>query len=330
MLAALLIAAVAALFAALALAAGLAASDVTAADGSHLRARAAATSALDEALHLLVWRVLPPDGSVLLLAPAGTSGTIPVSVEIQRRSGAEYGHPEVADPVVRLSSAAQTGRARASASTVVALCPAAMPLGLSVAEDGDAQAPLSIEACGAYIGGALRGRDQVTIAAPPGVPLVPDGTGAPQPPDLVHGDIWPIAAVHTGGGIFPASGPADTEGAADGAWNIAALVDVPGAAWIAAAKAHALSLGGALTGAALRLDLLPASFPTGEPGAVDAAGRAEPAEGFVVVVDARHIDGGLTIAGGRDPLAAPVTPTLMPPMSDLCRISGEAIFITTG
>ena len=306
MLGALLIAALAALFAALALTAALASTDVAAADGSRTRALAAARSGLDQALHLLQWRLIPSSGSREVVAPSEDGSGPSVPVDIEQRSGAEYGHPEVGDLVVRLLASTSVGRAQASAGSVVALCPEALPVGLSVAEDLDAQADVLVEGSGVYAGGSVRGRESISFTASAGAPLVLDDSGTPRPPDLVHGSRWPIAAVHAGGAIVPAPQAEDSDVNIDPA-DVASLVAPPNAPWLAAASAHALDPGAALDGDILHLDRLPPSFPTGEPAAAEAAGYAAPSEGYLIVVDASGIDGGLVVTGQRDPLSVPVT-----------------------
>ena len=306
MLGALLIAVLAALFAALALTAALASTEVAAADGSHLRARAAAQAGLDEAVHLLQWRVVTGSGVLDVKAPSAGEDAITMDVQLQARSGADYGHPELTDPVVRLSTTAEVGRARASAGRVVALVPGALPLGLSVSEDLDAQAELSVEGSGVYVGGCVRGRPLISFEAGSGVPLVPGADGVPCPPDLAHGELWQAAGVHAGAAIVDGALPNDTDAEVQ-APDVSGLVALPNAAWLAAAQAHALDPGAALSVDVLHLDQLPPSFPTGEPGAAEAAGRAAPAEGYLVVVDATGIDGGLVVVGSRDQLAVPLT-----------------------
>jgi hypothetical protein len=306
MLGALLIAVLAALFAALALAAALVTTQVAAADGSQQRALAAARAGIDEATALVLWRVAPPSGTLQASVPSQSGAATEVPVHVETHSGAEYGHPDILDPVVRMTDSVTVGRAQASATSVVTFEPDAFPLGVAVAEDLEAQAELRVVGSGVYVGGCVRGRALISLEGWPDVPPVIDASGTPSPPDLVHDVLWPVAAVRAGGAIFDAPEANDTDTNVRST-DVAAVVTLPDGGWLAAARVRAIDPGPALADGVLHLDALPVTFPTGEPGTAAAAGRVAPAEGYLVVVDARGVDGGLTVTGRRDVFAVPVT-----------------------
>jgi hypothetical protein len=306
MLGALLIAVLAALFAALALAAALVTTQVAAADGSQQRALAAARAGIAEATALVRWRVAPPSGTLQASVPSQIGTAMEVPVHVETCSGAEYGHPDILDPAVRMTDSVTIGRAQASATSAVTFEPDAFPLGVGVAEDLDAQAELRVMGSGVYVGGCVRGRALISLEGWPDVRPVIDASGTPSPPDLVHDVPWPVAAVHAGGAIFDAPEANDTDTNVRST-DVEAVVTLPDGGWLAAARVRAIDPGAGLADGVLHLDALPVMFPTGEPGTAAAAGRAAPAEGYLVVVDARSVDGGLVVTGCRDAVAVPVT-----------------------
>lgn len=335
MLAALLVALIAVLFAGVAVAAALGTMRVTASDGGHARARAAARAGLDLGLHRVAWTHVGPDAALDCTVDVPASGELgpgaadspasdpraPLRAEVTLESvdAVAFGWPSTAR-LVRVTSASRAGAASASVAALVALRPSAVPRGLSVAEDAEIAADMSLSGCGAYVGGVLRGREHVAWVAPaPGsgavTPAPPSQTPPPEArPDHAWGGLWPVAGVHAGAGIWaagvdtatldprPEAYAADTVGT-----DVAGLVELPGAAWLASSRVHALDPGAALAGGVLRLDRLPATLPTGEPGVAEAAGCADPVAGYVVFVSARAFSGGVVIAGARDPAWCPVT-----------------------
>jgi len=263
-----------------------------------------------------------PDGSGAARATGAAPGADASSeVTLERVEPVSLGWPSSAR-LVRVTARAASGGASASVIELVALRPSAVPRGLSVAEDLDAQADLAITGSGVYVGGVVRGREHVSFAPPSAEAAPPadaEATDVPASasdaaPDHAWGGRWPAAGVHAGGGIWaagldtatldpcPEAYAADTVGAA-----VAGLVEPPDAAWLASARSHALDPGDACSGGVLRLDRLPALLPTGEPGAAEAAGRADPSAGYVVFVSARGYDGGVVVTGVRDAAWAPVT-----------------------
>ncbi len=307
MLAALLVAVIAILFAGVAVAAALGTQRVTTADGGHARARAAASAGVELGLHRACW-VLAAAGARLDCATpvpggagegAGSASSCEVTLEAV--DAVALGWSSTAT-LLRVSAAATSGSSAAALSEVVALRPSAVPRGLSVVEDADVQAELLLEGCGAYVGGVLRGREHVAFD-----PTVPS-------PDHAWGGRWPAAGVHAGGGIWAAGVDTAALDPMPGAYmhdtvgpDVNELVELPDAAWLASARVHALDPGEALAGGVLHLDQLPPVLPTGEPGAADAAGGADLLAGYVVFVAARALDGDLVVTGARDPGWAPVT-----------------------
>ena len=324
MLAALLVAAVALVFAGVALAAALGTIGVTAADGAHERARASAEAGVDLGLHRLSWVIVPGDAA-LSCSTEGDEGP-PVEVTLETVEAIKLGWP-VAEPLVRVTGKASRGRATARAIALVALRPTALPRGLSVAEDAELHAAVDVSGGGLYVGGSLRGREHASFAADAdGVPEVPA-------PDDAWGGRWPTAGAHAGGAIWAAgidihdldpvpvayANDTDTHSASPaGSWDgpdLAAMVALPDAVWLASARAHALDSADALRDGVLQLDRLPPMLPTGEPGSGEVAGAADQAAGYIVSVAVRDLPAGadgsspdrLLVSGVRDPSCAPVT-----------------------
>ncbi len=123
---------------------------------------------------------------------------------------------------------------------------------------------------GVYVGGCLRGRENVSFSSPAG--SAPSGAA---PADGVRGEEYPLAAVHGGAGIFAdgleihASGgdeyPDDSDGDAGLPVSLE-WVSGPSVEFLLAARAEATPPGPALTGGLLRLDEL--STAAGDAAAV--------------------------------------------------------------
>jgi len=318
MLAALLVAVVAALFAGVAVAAALGTLDVTASDCAHTRARAAAETGVELGLHRLCWLLLRPDAT-LGCEIQGANGAVGgedaggatadlTAVTLETVEAVGLGWP-LATRLVRVTGEASCGRASARTVSLVTLQPTAMPRGISVTEDADVQAAIGASGCGLYVGGVVRGRENVSFSAPVGEEATGDSA-----PDHAWGGRWPVAGVHAGGGIWAAGveirdlDPLPPAYANDTvAVGVQDLVKLPDAAWLASARAHALDPADAFAGGVLHLDRLPPALPTGEPGSAEVAGVADPAAGFLVCVSSKDVDGGVIVVGRRDPAWAPVT-----------------------
>ena len=354
MLAALLVAAVAVLFAGIAVAAALGALGVTASDGAHARARAAAQSGVAFGLHRVSWVLAAPSATLRCDVASCSS-----DVKLESVEAVSLGWP-LAARLVCVTGEAAWGRATARAVSLVLLAPTATPRGLSVAEDADLQAGVRVSGCGLYVGGSLRGRENATFVAP-------DGEQEPAGPASDHawGGRWPAAGVHAGGGIWTAGSeihdvdPAASAYAADtdthatstvpapaGPWagpDLAAMVELPDVAWLASARAHALDPADAFADGVLHLDRLPPALPTGEPGSAEVAGFADQAAGYLVFVPADAVGGTVNVTGIRDPAYAPVTvvvegdaclgavSVLAPPLPDgLPAVSFSGALVVTG
>jgi hypothetical protein len=281
LLAALVITTLAAAFAATAVASVAADHRVAAADRAGSRADAAAWEALDgraERLRWQPWQAQPP------LSLTGWP-----TVAVQSR-GEARGSLTVLDAVFELRLPPWCG-------------------GLVTGGDAELGAPVTVANSGAYIGGSLRGREQVAFTpAPPG--------GPPGAVDLVHGDEWPLSAVHALGGVWAAGveihdpdgsgspGDVDPAYAADtdthtGAGDILAVTQGPGTGLLAA-----LSEGSAPPGLALADGLLDVSLLPDEPSTGGAADPGVTAVGYVVVVPTA--DTPVRIVGRRAVDACPL------------------------
>ncbi len=310
MLGALLIVVIAALFAGVAVAAALGTLDVAASDGGQARARTAADAAVAFGLQRACWVLARPECTLHCeVEPASTT-----EVELEAVEAVGLGLP-LSERLLRVTAEVSVGRGSARAVSLVLLRPTALPRGLSVAEDADVQAAVSLSGCGMYAGGVVRGREHVTLVAaagsdPPDDPATPPAAAR----DFAWGGRWPAAGVHAGGGIWaagidtgeldplPEAYAADTVGA-----DVPALVELPDAVWLASGRVHALDPADAFADGVLHLDRLPPTIPAGEPGAGEVAGCADPSAGYVVWVSSRGVDGGVEVSGVRDAAWAPVT-----------------------
>ena len=189
MLAALVVVVLAATFALVVVGAVHAVQSVEGADASARRATAAEGNALAAVTGSLRWRP-----SVL----TGTSeGGDPAAGGSWRVSWAPA-------PVVdgsswlRVGAQAETsaGRARRRDELVFELRREPWAMGVTCVGDADVAAALTVSGSGVYIGGCLRGRENVVFTA---------AAGAGKPADAVRGEVFPAAAVHGGAGIFARS-----------------------------------------------------------------------------------------------------------------------------
>ena len=129
-------------------------------------------------------------------------------------------------------------------------------MGVTCARDAEVAAPLTVSGSGVYVGGCLRGRENVVFTA---------AAGAGKPADAVRGEVFPAAAVHGGAGIFarnleihhdpsvPCEFPDDSDRHA-GVPVPEAWLAGPSTEFLLAAGAEASAPGAAFSGGILRLD----------------------------------------------------------------------------
>jgi hypothetical protein len=258
LLAALLIMALAGAFALVVVGAVHAVQLVAAADADAARARRLEGAALRAAAGRLRW------------APAEASGAVSGGDPGAREQWQAQWQP--APPVGgagwprrRVAVSAAAALARRAAAATVELRAEEWAVGVSCLHDAQVDAPLTILGSGLYVGGCLRGREQVTFA-PGAAGVTPGG----RPADGARGADCPVASAHAGAGIFAAGveihdglGGAYVE---DGDPHTGAPVP---AAWVAgpspellcAAAVQGAPLGGALVDRTLRLGAVPAADP---------------------------------------------------------------------
>jgi hypothetical protein len=171
--------------------------------------------------------------------------------------------------------------------------------GVTCEGDADVTAELVVSGSGVYIGGCLRGRENVLFTADAG--LV---TGDGRPADGVHGGAFPAAAVHGGAGIFARGAEIHEAGAStafpddtdrhEGVAVVPEWLQGPSPEYLAAAREEALMTGPWYSDDRLRLDqVTPAAAGAGDGGRcllaagadeVVIEGAAPPAAGRLLVV----------------------------------------------
>jgi hypothetical protein len=259
MLAALLVTVLAATFALAVVGAVHALQVVQAADAEAGRAAVLETETVAQVAGRLRW------------APLQTTGSLS-GVDAPRREQwtADWeGAPSVGDsswPRRRLRVSAAAASARRTCLAMIELRAEEWAVGVSCEHDAEIDAPLSVAGSGLYVGGVLRGREQVTFL-PGGSGTTPDG----RPVDGARGDGTSVAAVHAGAGIFsvgaeiheqdPAGFPDDGDQHA-GVAAPASWVAGPNAELLAAAEGEGRSPGAAWSAGTLRLDALDPAGPT--------------------------------------------------------------------
>jgi hypothetical protein len=161
-------------------------------------------------------------------------------------------------PAFSLRAHGASGLARRSVSALVELRREPFAQGPVVSGDVQLDAPLIVNGAGVYSGGCVRGREWVTFPLVLGMPAV----------DGVHGEQWPLAGVHALGGIWSrgdeehsdaSAAPAtdtDTHSAVN---EVMSAVTVPSQDWWDTARSWAEPPGSALEDGVLRLDRLPAA-----------------------------------------------------------------------
>ena len=190
MLAALLIMVLAATFALVVVGAVGSLQAVERSDAAGWRAEVAAGRAVAAATRAIRWR------------PGASSGAL----EGQELSARESWRvswapaPRVAGdvwPRLRVSVSAASGGARRADELTMELRAEPWVTGVTCRGDAEIQAPLEVAGSGVYVGGCLRGRENVGFVGGPSS-VTPIG----DPADCARGDVFPAAAVHGGPGIF--------------------------------------------------------------------------------------------------------------------------------
>ncbi len=254
MLAALLVMVLAATFALIVVGAVHSLQVVERSDAAGRRVERAAGKAVTATTQTLRWR------------PGAWSDTVegqdPPSRESWRATWAPA--PPVAGaawPRLRVRVSAAAGGARRDDELTMELRAEPWAMGVTCSGDAEILAPLEVSGSGVYVGGCLRGREQVGFLQGAG-PVTP----ADGPSDSVRGDVFPAAAVRGGAGVFaegveihePPDGdlyPLDTDDHV-GQAVLEEWLAAPSAEFFAAATAEAASPGAALSGDRLRLDEL--------------------------------------------------------------------------
>lgn len=191
MLAVLLIMVLAATFALVIVAAVHGMQFVEGADASSWRAQSLERSSIARTSSLLRWRPL--------LSGSAAGGGDSAGQSWQTLWNAA---PPVAGdrwPRLRLQVFAAAGKARKQDALSVLLRAEPWASGVTCPGDVEVAAPLVVGGSGVYVGGCLRGRENVSFEEAAGA--VP-GLVAEGPADIVHGETYPAAAVHGGAGIF--------------------------------------------------------------------------------------------------------------------------------
>ena len=255
MLAVLLIMVLAATFALVVVGAVHSVQMVEGADAAGWRAAAAEGGALAAVVRSLRWH------------PFGTTGAAQggdaASAESWQVSWAPA--PPVAGagwPRVSARVVTAAGRASHRDDLVLELRSEPWAMGVTCVADAELTAPLTVTGSGVYVGGSLRGRENVGFVQGAG-PLTPAGA----PADHVRGEVFPAAAVHGGAGIF-ARGVEIHDDTSSGEFpddtDRHAGVPVPeewlggvSPEFLLAAETEAMPPGQALTDGRLRLDEIP-------------------------------------------------------------------------
>jgi len=249
LLAALVIMALAAVFAASGVAAVLARQSVAAADRGAARAGALERRALAAAL-------LAARRGEWASASGAVSGA-PGEDESWRAGWSRAARPSAAGWLeFGLTAEGACGRARRSEDALVQLRQEPFACGVVVSGDLEAAASLEVDGSGLYCGGSVRGREWVSFGPADGTPAA----------DGVHGDLWPLAGVHALGGIWvhgveehaagatPVPEDTDTDSAENG---VMSAVSAPSADWMDTVNGWADDQGGAFDRGVLRLDRIP-------------------------------------------------------------------------
>ena len=290
LLAALVVTALAAVFAAAAVAAVTARQNIVGADVAKARAQTAAREALSCVCVELRRHPAALDGELASPVVPTHDATWHASwVAVSAGAGTEW-------PATTVAVEGSSGDARQRLSAVLQLRAEPVPQGLVAAGDMDLQAPLRVTGSGIYCGGCVRGREWVEF-------------GSLEAADGVHGDVWPQAGVHALGGVWSAgkeihNGPeagaqyvrdTDTHTAGN---DVARLVTAPDASLLISLRDASVAPGEALQDGVLDLARLPLTRPL-------SAGVGRRDDGYVVVATAAE-GAELRIVGMRPAGACPV------------------------
>ncbi len=190
MLAALLVMTLAATFALVVVGAVHSLQMVEGADASGWRAAAIEGEALAAATRSLRWRPSQVAGAVQKDDPGTRAAWAVTWAPAPAVTGDVW--PRVSVQVVTSS-----GLANHRDDLVLDVRSEPWAMGVTCSADADIAAPLTVSGSGIYVGGCLRGRENVSFVWASGL-VTPAGA----PMDLVRGDDFPAAAVHGGAGIF--------------------------------------------------------------------------------------------------------------------------------
>ena len=290
LLAALVVTALAAGFAAAAVAAVSARQSIVGADVANVRAQAGVKQALARVCLELRRHPAALEGAL------SSSGVAAGDAAWQASWVAADPGAGMVWPGVTVQIEGSCGAARKRLSAVLQLRAEPVPQGLATARDVELQAPLRVTGSGLYCGGCLRGREWLEF-------------GTLEPVDGVHGDMWPLAGVHALGGVWAAgeeihAGPGvgaeypfDTD-MDTGDNEVSRFVAPPDTPLLIALRDAAVDPGAALHDGILDLSQLPLSPPPGSgAGAWD--------DGYVVVASAAE-GAELRLTGARPPGACTV------------------------
>ncbi len=196
-------------------------------------------------------------------------------------------------PRVRARVATAAGRARWHEDVMLELRTEPWAMGVTCREDADVEQELAVFGSGVYVGGCLRGRENVHFGED-------TGAVAGLPADEVRGDVFTVAAVHAGPGVFARGaeihdtpGPVEYPDDSDrhsGVEVSSSWLEAPSAEFLLAAESAATPLGSWFGDGRLRLDEVPP------------AAAADAAEGQCLVlpaVDEVVIEGSPSPAAGR-------------------------------
>ena len=252
MLAALLIMALAGTFALVMVGAVRSLQVVEGADAAARCATAAEASALAAAARSLRWRPSETSGSAAADEPSARESWQAEWAPAPPSAGAVW-------PRVAVHVATTARRAKRRDDFVLDLRSEPWAMGVTCAKDADIGAPLTVSGSGVYVGGCVRGRENVAFVPAPGSPA--PGVASP---DCVRGDVFPAAAVHAGAGIFAGGAEIHNSPGCDGYVDdtdphVGATAPPdwlagPSAEVLLAARAEASAPGMALADGLLRLD----------------------------------------------------------------------------